>query len=309
MKKRLSILGSAALFAATGLGLYISQRIMYIRKKDEQYVYDREVSAKRLDPISFDALPKEEIWIPSPFGYQIKALFVRPFPEVKKYMIFCHGVTENKINSIKYMNIFLERGFNAIIYDHRRHGESGGKTTSYGHYEKHDLKAVVNHLLSLEGEDVFFGIHGESMGAATTLLYAGILEDRANFYIVDCPFSDFRELLTYQFSREIKLPGKWFLPLADIFVRIRNRYSLRSVSPIHVIENIQKPILFVHSEKDDYILPEMTKKLFDKKKGDKMLYMATKGFHAQSFNENREEYEKIVDDFLMKYVDKEYQDV
>lgn len=301
MKKKLSILGGATFLATTGLGIYLSQRIMRMTKKDEQYVYDREVSAKRLNPVSFDSLPKEEVWIPSPFGYQVKAIIIRPFPLSNKFMIFCHGVTENKINSIKYMNLFIEKGFNAIIYDHRRHGETGGKTTSYGFYEKHDLKAVVDYLLSVN-ENVFFGIHGESMGAATTLLYAGDIEDRANFYVVDCPFSDFRQLLAYQISSEIKVPGKWLLPLANLFIRLRDGYSLKNVSPINVIENIKKPILFIHSEKDDYILPEMTKELFDKKKGDKMLYMAINGAHAQSFNENREEYEKVIDTFLKKYV-------
>jgi len=274
-------------------------------KKDEKLIYDREVNAKRINPASYEELPKQEVWINSPFGYLIKAIVVRPYPDRKKYMIFSHGVTENKTNSIKYMDLFLKRGFNAIIYDHRRHGESEGKSTSYGYFEKYDLKAVVAYLLSTEGEDVFFGIHGESMGAATTLLYAGSLEDRANFYIVDCPFSDFREQLAYRFTKEIKLPGKWFLPLADFFVRIRGGFSLKTVSPIKVIQNIHKPVLFIHSTKDDYILPEMTKSLYDRKKDQKMLFMATNGGHAQSFNENKEEYEQAIDEFFSIYLNGE----
>lgn len=304
MKKVLSILGGTTLLAA-GLGVYMSQRIIYMMKKDEKLIYDREVNAKRIDPASYEELPKQEVWINSPFGYLVKAIIVRPYPDRKKYMIFSHGVTENKTNSIKYMNLFLKRGFNAIIYDHRRHGESEGKTTSYGYYEKYDLKAVVDYLLSIEGKDVYFGIHGESMGAATTLLYAGSLEDRADFYIVDCPFSDFREQLAYRFSQEMKLPGKWFLPLADFFVRIRGGFSLKTISPIKVIKNIHKPVLFIHSTKDDYILPEMTKTLYDSKKEEKMLFMATNGGHAQSFNENQEEYEQAIDEFFSIYLKRE----
>ncbi|MDQ0175075.1 fermentation-respiration switch protein FrsA (DUF1100 family) [Bacillus chungangensis] len=301
-KKVAGILTGAAM-AIAGFGYYLSNRVMYIKKKDEDFIYKREVAAKRLSPVDFAALPKEDIWVRSPFGYSLKAQFIRPYPASKKYMIFCHGVTENKTNAIKYMNIFLERGFNAVIYDHRRHGQSGGKTSSYGFYEKHDLKAIVDYLLFREGNELFFGIHGESMGAATTLLYAGSVEDRANFYIVDCPFSDFRSLLAYRFTKEIKLPGKWFVPLADLFIRMRDGYSLDSVSPLAVIEEIQKPILFIHSEKDDFILPEMTKELYDRKKGSKSLFMAKNGLHAQSLNENREAYEKAVDDFLEEIVE------
>ncbi len=297
-RKNLSATLGGIVLAMTGLGYYISSRVMYMRRKKEKSIYKREVRANRLIPNDFAQLPKQDILISSPFGYHLKAQFIRPFPDVKKYMIFCHGVTESKTNSIKYMNLFLERGFNAIIYDHRRHGESGGKTSSYGYYEKYDLKAVVDTLISLEGNDLFFGIHGESMGAATALLYAGAIEDRADFYIADCPFADFREQLAYRFTKEMKLPGKWILPLADFFIQIRDGYSLKSVSPATVVDRIKKPVLFIHSKKDDFILPSMTKRLFHLKNGAKKLYIARNGAHAQSYNENRDDYERAIDEFL-----------
>jgi fermentation-respiration switch protein FrsA (DUF1100 family) len=200
------------------------------------------------------------------------------------------------------MNIFLNRGFNALIYDHRRHGESGGKTTSYGHYEKFDLKAVVDWLKSEKGQDIFLGIHGESMGAATLLLYAGMLEDGADFYIADCPFSDFKEQLAYRLKKEIKVRGDIFLPLADLFLKFRDKYSLSEVSPISVIEKVKHPVLFIHSKKDDFILPSMTEELFEHKQGPKMLFMPENGAHAQSLRENREDYEKAIDEFLENYV-------
>jgi uncharacterized protein len=217
-------------------------------------------------------------------------------------VIICHGVTENKMNSIKYMNLFLNRGFNVLIYDHRRHGESGGSTTSYGHYEKFDLKAVVDWLREEIGPLLHLGIHGESMGAATMLLYAGMIEDGANFYIADCPFSNFKEQLAYRLKTEMKLPPKIFLPLGDLFLKIRDRYSITEVSPISVIDHIKNPILFIHSKKDDYILPSMTIDLFEKKTGPKKLYLADYGVHAQSLNENKVGYERAIDEFLEELV-------
>jgi fermentation-respiration switch protein FrsA (DUF1100 family) len=274
---------------------------MYMKKKDETFILKREKEAGRYKPDEFASLPKREIAISSTFGYTIKALLVEPHRS-NRYIIISHGVTETKINSIKYMNLFLDRGFNALIYDHRRHGESGGKTTSYGHYEKFDLKSVVDWLKKEIGPNLKLGIHGESMGAATMLLYAGILEDGADFYIADCPFSDFRDQLAYRLKKEMKIAPRLLLPIADVFLRFRDKYSIRHVSPISVIENIKHPILFIHSQKDDFILPTMSEDLFAQAKAPKMLYLAVNGRHAQSFNENRADYERVIDEFLQKYV-------
>jgi uncharacterized protein len=302
MRKALRALLISFLFTFS-LGFYFTNRLIYMKKKDEQFIVQREKEAGRFNPEHFESLPKREVIIDSPFGYPIKALLVEPH-ESNRYVIISHGVTETKINSIKYMNLFLERGFNAMIYDHRRHGESGGKTTSFGHYEKFDLKAVIDWLKNEKGPALTLGIHGESMGAATMLLYAGMLEDGADFYIADCPFSDLKEQVSYQLKKEFKNVSTLLIPIADFILRLREKYSIRHVSPISVIENIQHPILFIHSENDDFILPAMTKELYEKKQGPKMLYLAANGRHAQSFNENPEEYRTVIDKFLQKYVEK-----
>lgn len=300
MRKTLRFLLSFIVFLLT-LGLYFTNRIMYMRTKDPEHVLTREREAGRLNEEQFAQIPKREVLIASPFGYHLKAIVAEPHRS-NKYVIICHGVTENKMNSIKYMNLFLERGFNAVIYDHRRHGESGGKTTSYGHYEKFDLKAVVDWLKADRGPDLFLGIHGESMGAATMLLYAGMVEDGADFYIADCPYSDFKEQLAYRLKAEFKLPPKLVLPVADLLLRVRDRYSLQHIAPITVIDSIHKPVLFIHSKKDDFILPTMTEQLYERKPGPKKIFLAENGVHAQSLNENKDDYEQVIDEFLEEFV-------
>ncbi|MCH1624840.1 alpha/beta hydrolase [Fredinandcohnia sp. SECRCQ15] len=284
------------------VGTFFTNKVMYIKKKSDETILKRELTEGRFTLNEVSALQKEEIEVNSKFGYLIKGWFVRATNENKKFIIISHGVTMNKINSIKYMKIFLRLGWNVIIYDQRRHGETGGKTTSYGHYEKFDLKSVVDWVKQQFGNNITLGIHGESMGSVTTLLYAGMIEDGANFYITDCPFSDFEAQLRYRLKVEFKLPSLLVMPFANSFLKLRDGYTIKDVSPLSVIKNIKNPVLFIHSAEDDYILPEMTKELYDMKEGPKKLFIAERGRHAYSYAENKDEYEYVIKEFLSQYV-------
>ncbi|MGD6994149.1 alpha/beta hydrolase [Sutcliffiella horikoshii] len=295
--KRILIVIGILLSYILFVGIFFTNKVMYIRKKTNEEILEREKLLGHFKEDIYLKLPKRELTIPSPLRYNIYGEMF-DVPGSTRYMIFSHGVTQNTLNSIKYMNIFLERGWNVVLYDHRRHGKSGGKTTSYGFYEKHDLKAVVDWVREHAGSEATIGIHGESMGAATLLMYAGGIEDGADFYIADCPFSDLEEQLTYRLKADFKIPKQLVMPIANTFLRIRDKYSIRDVSPINVIENIENPVLFIHSEPDDFIPIMMTQQLFEKKKGKKQLYVARNGMHAMSYTENREEYEKAIDEFL-----------
>lgn len=282
-----------------GAGMFFASKIMYLRKKTDEEILHREANTNfSLD--TFLSMPKEEVWIDSPFGYRIHGYYL-PAGHSKRFMVFCHGVTVNKLNSVKYGNLFLKRGFNVLMYDHRRHGKTGGSTTSYGYYEKYDLQAVVQYVKERFGSDITIGIHGESMGAATLLQYAGMIEDGADFYIADCPFSDFYEQLSYRLKVEFKLPDWPMLPLANTILKLRDGYTARDVSPIQCVKHIKSPILFIHSKDDNYILAKMTEELYEKKRGPKQLFIAERGAHAMSYAENREAYERAVDSFLKRY--------
>jgi fermentation-respiration switch protein FrsA (DUF1100 family) len=297
-----SIITGIASVLTVIFGISLTNRIMYIEKKDDEFILDRELKANRYDEKWYNQCKKEELTIDSPNGYPIKGILLKPHPSTNHTVIICHGVTENKINSIKYARMFERLGFNSFVYDHRRHGESGGKTTSYGYYEKLDLGAVVKALKSLIGEKAYIGIHGESMGAATTILYAGTISDDADFYIADCSFSDFEELLHHIVKNSMRLKPSIPVHLADVFIRFRDGYRFKHVAPKEAVKNIEKPVLFIHSKPDAFIPAEMSIEMFELKKGPKALKLFERGAHAQSFNENPEEYEQTVREFLKKFV-------
>ncbi|MFC4354521.1 alpha/beta hydrolase [Chryseomicrobium palamuruense] len=304
MRKRViiwtSVVTSLLTALTTLLGFVATNRLMYIKRKETDFILNREISEKRLDQAWYDAIKKEDVWIESKNGYQLKSIFIQPH-DTKNYVIICHGVTENKVNSLRFVRMFERLGFNSVIYDHRRHGDSGGKTTSFGYYEKMDLESVVDALRDRVGEGGVIGIHGESMGAATTLLYAGSIRDDADFYISDCAFSDFEKQVHHVMMQTIPIKSMLTVRLANMFMKLRDGYTFRMVSPIDVVDQIEKPVLFIHSWPDEFILPYMAQELYDKKQGAKELKMFDKGAHAKSINENPEEYEETVHDFLTKY--------
>lgn len=271
-----------------------------MKVKDNDLIIKREIIAKRFDEQWYQTVRKEDFWVHSPNGYPLRAVFLQPL-DTTRTVIICHGVTENKINSIKYARLFERLGFNSVVYDHRRHGDSGGKTTSFGFYEKSDLHEVVSAVRDRIGRRALLGIHGESMGAATTILYGGAYEEEADFYIVDCPFSDFTEQILHILRTSTPLRSSMSLRIANLFLKIRDGYTTSLVSPREVIKNISRPMLFIHSLQDDFILPEMTKELFSLKDGKKMMKLFPKGAHAKAFNENPEEYEQEILHFLHEY--------
>lgn len=303
MKKRLlmttAIVSSTLTASFAALGFAASNRLMYVKNKDASLILERETNAKRYDEAWYANAKKSEQWIESANGYPIKAIFLEPHT-TNRYVIICHGVTESKVNSFKYARMFERLGFNSVVYDHRRHGESGGKTTSFGHYEKLDLQAVVKALQLHVGPSLFFGIHGESMGAATTLLYAG-MEDSADFYISDCAYSDISEQILHVMRTTTPMRTSLALRLANVFLKLRDGYSITTVSPREVVKKIAKPVLFIHSLPDEFVLPKMTKELFELKQGAKQLKLFDEGEHAQSFNKNPVEYEGTVAEFLTAY--------
>ncbi|WP_121642836.1 alpha/beta hydrolase [Bacillus vallismortis] len=299
MKKILLSIG--ALFTAViAIGIVFSNVILFIKKKTDEDIIKRETDDGHDVFESFEQMEKTSFVIPSAYGYDIKGYHVS-LHNTPNTIIICHGVTMNMLNSLKYMHLFLDLGWNVVVYDHRRHGQSGGKTTSYGFYEKDDLSEVVSWVKNKTGHHGLIGVHGESMGAATALLYAGDhCKDGADFYIADCPFARFDEQLAYRLKVEYRLPSWPLLSIADFFLKLRGGYRAREVSPLAVIEKIKKPVLFIHSKDDDYIPVSSTERLYEKKPGPKALYIADNGEHAMSYTKNRDAYRKAVQEFLEK---------
>lgn len=241
--------------------------------------------------------------IRSNFGYDISCVMLEPKKEnleKDKVAILCHGFTHAKYGCLIYGEIYLKMGYRVIIYDHCNHGSSGGCYTSMGHYEKHDLKKVVDWCYNNFGPDCRIVTHGESMGGATVLLHLAI-DNRVKCVVADCAYSDLSLLLEHQLKVYYHLP-KFIIKIESLITYLRAGFWYSDVSPIKVVSKTKTPILFIHGKKDRYVPTYMTKDMYKSKKGKKAIYLVARAKHAQSFVKNRIGYEEKVKKFVNKYI-------
>jgi fermentation-respiration switch protein FrsA (DUF1100 family) len=280
-----------------GVGYFLAGLVIHIRTYSDEDIYKYETKAGTLLREDIDRLPKEEVFIRSPYGYQLHGLFFKAPEDMGKAIVLVHGVSTSLVSSLKYMSIFRKRGFHVLAYDHCRHGGSGGTATTFGLYEKHDLNACVDWLFERFGQHCKIGIFGESMGASTALQHAAI-DRRAAFYIADCPYSDLTAELIYRLRKDWWLPPFPLLHIIRLFAWLRGGFQLHLVSPIRDMAEIETPILFIHGKEDKNIPMEMTLDLYQAKQGHKQLYLVPGADHAQSLRQNPHIYDLIVGEFL-----------
>lgn len=282
----------------------LSNMILKPRKLSCDKIYYNELARGKFDEKKYRDTKKTEFYIVSDYGYLISCELLENIQNQKKcskkIAILCHGFSCAKYMSLIYAELFIKLGFDVMIYDHRNHGLSGKALTTMGHFEKYDLKKVVDWCYQKYGEDCQVVTHGESMGASTVLLHLGI-DDRVKCAISDCGYSDLKQLLNHQLKIYYHLP-LCLIPLESLITYLRAGFWYRDVSPISIISKVETPILFIHGKSDRFVPTSMSKQMYDAKKEKKALYLVGKAKHAESCIKNKEGYEERLRRFVHRYI-------
>lgn len=159
-----------------------------------------------------------------------------------------------------------QTGCNILMPDPRNHGESGGETFSFGHYEQHDLVCWLEWTEQELGEQTFI-LWGEGSGA-NTILFAeanGLLPDSVAFAVAESSFVSLHEMAKEQIYAWYTVPAFPFLNAIEWKVNRESGFKMRDTDLSAALENAEcgLPVLFLQSAGDEYILPEWSQAVYD----------------------------------------------
>ncbi len=137
---------------------------------------------------------------------------------------------------------------------------------------------MISYTYQTFGETISLGLHGESMGSAISL---SVLDKhpKLDFVVADCGFTNLYDL-TEGAYRDNHLG--FLIYGVNAITKWGFGIDMTETSPIESIKTNQVPILFIHGEKDNFIKPENSQKLFEANASKDQLVIVPKAEHASS---------------------------
>ena len=300
MKGAKSVILKVLIVIAIIVIVLMSAALLYLPKivmtgKRQTLEEARAWQSERIDISYYDGLEKADYIVKGYNDYELHVEFLKNPEDTDKYIILSHGYTDNRIGSLKYAKMYLDLGFNCIIYDLRGHGLNESTYTTYGILEAQDLMAIIKDTRERYDSISFFGIHGESLGAATTITSLKY-KPEVDFAVADCGFSDIYNVL-YEGYKNAHVPT-FLVDIASIGAKLRYGYSLKEMRPIDSLTDNTIPILFIHGGDDNFILPKNSEDMAKASKGMTELHIIEGAAHAYSIFTDPVKYKEYVGKFL-----------
>lgn len=152
-----------------------------------------------------------------------------------------------------------EKGWHVLMADQRAHGESGGRTITFGVREREDCLAWAREMAGRMEPGTPIFLWGISMGAATVLMAAELdLPESVKGIAADCGY-DTPEGILKETLRRRHWPVGPLYRLTDLGARLFGGFSPREASALEAVRHARVPILLVHGEADPTVPCEMAR--------------------------------------------------
>lgn len=210
-------------------------------------------------------------------GVRLRGWHCRARTRRQGSLIYLHGVADNRASAAGVIPRFVKEGLDVVAYDSRGHGMSDGETCTYGHFEKLDLRRVID---SLKPGPVI--LIGASLGAAVAL-QAAVGHPRVAGVVAAEVFSD---LGTIARERAPHFVPEWVLRHVLRVAEGRGAFKVDAVSPVEAAAALHIPVLLIHGAEDSDTGPDHSQRVFAALLGPKRLIIVPRARHNQSLSDS-----------------------
>lgn len=277
-------------------------RLYEIGELNEERITSRKESEKLKNKQFFDEYKPEEVFITSNDNLKLAGFQLLQKEQTDKWAVVIHGYRENHNKMQDYIRNYYTNGYNVIAPDLRACGDSEGKYFGMGGLEKDDIKLWVDYILN-KNENAFIVVHGRSMGAATTMMYAGIEKrQQVKVFIEDCGYTRMYDIFANELKKRFNLPAFPIMNALGVLLKIRCGYNISDVDAEKLLKNCEKPMLFIHGTGDDFVPFEMQDILYNAINTDKKEKIVVENAgHVESIYFLEDEYFDKVFEFIERY--------
>lgn len=177
-----------------------------------------------------------------------------PASRQNRCAILIHGYADAKVGAIAWAPMFHELGFHILAVDLRAHGESQGRTTTAGYFERYDLNQVIDQIRQRypqqTSELILFGI---SMGAAIVAATAVMRQD-LSAVILECPYADFSHAAEAH-GRLMGMPLPALQRNSIQLAQVLTGAKFSQIRPTDLIPKIPCPLMVIQSQDDPLVSP------------------------------------------------------
>ena len=264
----------------------------------EQYEPYHETITKCVDEVL--KVSYEPVEITSFDGYKLAGRYYH-FEDGAPLIIFFHGY---RCSSLRDGNgIFLysrKLGYNVLLVDQRAHGNSGGKTITFGVKERFDAKQWAEYAVNRFGKEQQIYLCGLSMGAATVLMAVNIgLPKNVIGIMADCPYSSPKAILC-SVMKNLGFPSKLTYWMARLSAKWIGKFDVEEASAVEAVRESEIPILILHGDDDRFVPCSMSIDCQAAGNGNVDLVLIKGAGHGMSHCVDTTAYEKAVYAFFEK---------
>jgi uncharacterized protein len=216
-------------------------------------------------------------------------------------VIFFHGMRQNRSQTLSRIALLAAAGYRCVAFDHRAHGQSSGRISSFGYHECRDVTAVLD-FVDRHWPDQRRAVLGISMGAAA-VCFAAERVRRLDACILESLYFD----LAGAFSNRIgsKFPS-WFRRFSRGVIWVTERrlgVRLAQIAPAdHIAQLAPLPILLVTGSDDQHAPPCDAQRLFQRCVGPHELVEIEGADHTNLCHKDAERYWQLVLGFLERHL-------